>query len=310
VTLNFKKYNQRLFLTLGVALALLGGFNGIVDPYQRNGLVDLGIDKGSVSPLLSFQMFKIVAYAKAPQATIVLGDSRSLALKAEYFTEYGATGVYNFAYGGCTLFEAIDTFWYAVEQGRLERIIIGLPFSMFNETNSMNRFPAAREVVKNPMSYYLSPLVTKASFLNVASSITGKTLVSDVPEMSRSEFWQYQLGPGIARNYSTWQTPQLLWNKLSAMVEYCDKNNIDFISYIPPSHSDHQMLVGEYGLDAEYAAYKLQLAELGPVFDYDVTSPLTADRTNFDDPRHCTAEVANIIVKEIVSSFNQAPPAE
>jgi len=197
-----------------------------------------------------------------------------------------------------------------VEQGRLERIIIGLPFSMFNETNSMNRFPAAREVVKNPMSYYLSPLVTKASFLNVASSITGKTLVSDVPEMSRSEFWQYQLGPGIARNYSTWQTPQLLWNKLSAMVGYCDKNNIDFISYIPPSHSDHQMLVGEYGLDAEYAAYKLQLAELGPVFDYDVTSPLTADRTNFDDPRHCTAEVANIIVKEIVSSFNQAPPAE
>ena len=298
-----RRYNQRVFLWLLAIFFGLGCFNWLIDPFERNGRIDVGLPKKSISPILSYQMYKIMLFDRNPAPDLVLGDSRSLALKEEYFTALGVGNLFNFAYGGGTLYEAIDTFWYATEKTSIRRVILGVPFSIFNERASTNRFATARQVAKNPLSYYLSPLVTKASAMTLLTGLTGHEFVTDRPDMSRAEFWAYQLGPASARYYSNWKQPDVLWTRLKQMVDYCDEKNIELVFYIPPSHTDQQALLEDYDLRAEFLSYKQQLARLGRVVDYDVPSVLTKNRENFLDPHHCTDEVARTIVAEIVDQL-------
>ena len=296
----FKKYNRRAAAILIGFLVGLGSLNWIIDPFGRNGRVDLGLQKEPVSAMLSYQMYKIFSYAKTRQATIVLGDSRSLALEGEYFAASGMPDVYNFAYGGGTLYEAIDTFWYAAEFGNLQKVVFGIPFSNYNETNSMNRFPVAREVARNPLSYYLSPLVTKATVMNILTWLSGHRFVDTEPDMSPAEFWTFQLGEATDRRFSTWRRPVVLASRLAAVRDYCQANDIEIVVFIPPSYNAQQRRLAAFDLDAEYARYKTEMKRLGQVLDYEVPGALANDRANFLDPRHCIPEISRRIVGEIV----------
>lgn len=295
-------YNRIFLGGLLTVLLLLGAFNAVIDPFDRNRVFDLHLPKQTVSSLLNYQMYKILRFNRHPQPVIILGDSRSDALETEYFAELGEPDVFNFSYGGGTLYEAIDTFWYAARRTELREVVLGIPFPAYNETNSLNRFPTAEQVTRNPLAYYLSPLVTKASLMNLLTAITGHQFISETPELPPDEFWQYQLGPGVDRIYRTWRRPSVLRARLEAMVTYCRLHHIKLVVFVPPTHRDLQDLVAEYGLRAEYRQYKTDLAKLGPVvLDYDQPGPLTDDRANFSDPHHFTVSVARRIVSDIVA---------
>ena len=296
-----KAYLRRLAVLLGGGLVLLFALNWVVDPFGRNQRVDLGLAKEPVAAVLNHQMEKILDYRRDCAPTVVLGDSRSLALEEEFFSAAGLTGVDNLSYGGGTLYEAIDTFWFVAGQGCLERVIFGIPFSTWNEANSLNRFPRSLRVASNPMAYYLSPLVTKATLLDLVASLTGRQMVTRVPDMEPEAFWTYQLGPGSDRYFLDWQQPEVLAARMQAVRDHCRKHGIDLWIYLPPSHVTQQQRLADYGLAAEYARYKAEMAALGPLLDYAVDSPLTRDRANFNDPRHVTPEVARGVVAEIVA---------
>lgn len=296
-------YNRTLLGWLLGTLGALLALNLVADPFERNGLVDLGLPKQTVSSLMNYQIYKILQFEHDPRPVIVLGDSRSDALRAEYFAELGRPNVFNFAYGGGTLYEAIDTFWLAAETTRLRQVVLGVPFCIYTEANSVNRFPTARQVSRGFLSYYLSPLVTKASFLNILTAVTGHVFVSEEPPMNREDFWARQLGPGTEMYYRPWRRPAVLQTRLEEMVAYCAAEGIDLVFWIPPTHADLQAKLEDYGLTAEYARYKAELARLGRVLDYDRPGPLTADRDNFDDPYHFTAPVARQLTADLVQAL-------
>ncbi len=276
-----KTYLKKLLSALLGVLAALVLFNVVVDPFNRNHLVDLGLPKQAVSTLIDYQIYKILEFEHDPRPVIILGDSRSEVLRAEYFAELGRRDVYNFAYGAGTLYEAIDTFWLAVETTTLERVIFGVPFSIYSEANSMNRFPTARQVSRNFPAYYLSPLVTKASVLNLLTVATGRTLVDETPDMSREEFWQHQLGPGTALHYERWSRPTVLLARLEEVVRHCREEGIALVFWIPPTHADMQAKLPEYGLVSEYDRYKNELRRLGRFATNRPTTVASPDRGRF-----------------------------
>ncbi|MDX2475066.1 MAG: hypothetical protein QNL91_15330 [Candidatus Krumholzibacteria bacterium] len=288
---------------LGSLFGILAGlilFNLVTDPFNRNRLVDLGLPKDEVSTLINYQIFKILEFEHEPRPVIVLGDSRAEVLRASYFAEAGRPDVYNFAFGGGTLYEAIDTFWLAAESTTLKQVIVGVPFSMYTEANSMNRFPVARQVSRNFLSYYLSPLVTKASAANILTAVTGRTYVTEEPDMSREEFWEYQLGPGTALHWGRWAQPNILLARLEEVARYCAVQDIELIFWIPPTHQDLRDKLPDYGLEESYDRYKVELKRLGQVLDYDRPGELTATAENFSDPHHFNDEVAHQIVEDLV----------
>jgi len=295
-----------LRILLGLLLSLLAGvalFNVVVDPFERSGLFDLDLPREAVASVVDYQVHKILKFERAPKPVIILGDSRSEALREEYFAELGRLDVFNFAYGAGTLDEAIDTFWLADATTRLEQVVIGVPFSLTNENNRLNRLPTARQVSRDLPSYYLSPLVTKASVLVLATAATGRSFVDEKPPMTREAFWQHQLGPGADLYCRRWSRPRVLLARLEDVARHCREQGIDLVFLIPPTHDDLRALLPAHGLQEEYEAGKIELSRLGRVLDYDVPGPLTADAANFDDPQHFNAAVARRLVRELAAAL-------
>ena len=317
MTSGMTSYLRRLAILLGGALVLLFALNWVVDPFERNLRFDLGLQKEPVAAGLNYQMKKILEYERECEPTVVLGDSRALALQEEYFADAGLPDVDNFCYGGGTLYEAIDTFWFVVDQGCVRRVILGVPFSTWNEANSVNRFPRSRRVARNPLAYYLSPLVTKATVLDLAATVTGRQMITRIPDMAPDEFWAHQLGPGSDRYFKGWRRPEVLAARLQAVADHCRSHGIALYLFLPPMHAEQRARLSDYGLDAEFDRYKDAMRALAPVFDYAVDGPLARDRANFTDPRHVTPEVAREIVGDIVAEIRaaerrgpDAPPAD
>lgn len=282
----------------------MAALNVVVDPFGRNRWFDLGLPREQVASVVDYQVHKILAYRHDPKPVIILGDSRAELLLDEYFADAGRPDVYNFACGGGTLYEAIDTFWLATRETTLRQVVIGLPFSLYNEDNRMNRLPTASQVSRDLPSYYLSPLVTKASLLVLASAITGRTLVDQAPPMSREEFWRHQLGPGADLHCRRWSRPKVLLSRLAEVASYCRGHGIDLYFLLPPTHEDYRALLPANGLAAEHELYKQELSRLGRVLDYDVDGPLTADAANFDDPHHFNRDVARRLAAEVAAALS------
>lgn len=161
-------YSRAIFLTfvLGLAPVLL---NIIVDPYELNTFVDLGLQKQKISEKAHYPLWKVIHFPKGQTDIVILGDSRARALKNKYWHEIGLTGAYNFGYGGATLHEIYDTFHYVKEQTDLKVLVIGMQLRSFDPSykNGMNRVPEALRLSSNPLEYYTNWFVSRISVKNL-----------------------------------------------------------------------------------------------------------------------------------------------
>ena len=63
------------------------------------------------------------------------------------------------------------------------------------------------------------------------------------------------------------------------MVEYCKSQDIEMAFFIPPTHQQLQDKLNHYGLQEQNVIYKTELSRLGTVVDYDLSGPLTSDKS-------------------------------
>jgi hypothetical protein len=80
---------------------------------------------------------------------------------------------------------------------------------------------------------------------------------------------------------------------------FCRDNNINLKIIILPTHTQLQAKVREYGLAKEYSVYLENLAELAPVYDFNIKNHWTENRNNFEDPRHFNRRLARELIREI-----------
>jgi len=144
-------------------------FNFVVDPFNMNRLFDLDLDKEEISVKAHYPLFKMIEYPRKKSTHIILGDSRSRALRDKYFEESGFTGAYNFAYGAATIPEIYSTFEYLRDNADVKTLIVGVPLRAFgvDHRGNMNRVPEAIRLADAPLRYYASWFVAKTGWANV-----------------------------------------------------------------------------------------------------------------------------------------------
>lgn len=301
-----RRYLAWFALTFLLGAALLVAFNVVMDPYGMRSGPHPALGQERIALRADYRLAKLARFARSPAPNIILGDSRSESLGDSLFSRHGARYV-NMAFGGGTAYEAIDAFWFAARRERLQTVVLGLPFNLYAERNDMNLVPPAQFLVDHPLAYFTNLSVLRVGMKAVVGALTGRRFDDETPPMTREAFWRYELDEGTSGQYRNWRRPVVLRRKLQSVIDYCRTNGIRVYIFVPPTHVDLQRRVHDFGLTAEYAAYKRELAAMGvPVFDFDVPNDFTADRANFSDPYH-VAPAARVRVVEAMYASGLRP---
>ena len=163
----------RRFAGALAAAALLGAspalFNYVVDPFDRNGVFNLGLDKFRVSERAHYPLWKMIHYPRGRADTVILGDSRARALRDKLWWEAGVPDAYNFAYGGGSVPEVFDTFEHVKTDPALKALVVGVQLRSFDPDHraGINRVPEAIRLSRSPLQYYTNWFVARMSWRNL-----------------------------------------------------------------------------------------------------------------------------------------------
>lgn len=260
----------------------------LVDPYnyyRRESFIPNNV-KLETSYKFHYPLWKLSEYNRYPIENILLGDSRTDALGTSAIEEKTKTKWYNLAYGGSTVPEIIETFWYADKQTKLKKVYIGLNFNLFNSYKRMDRATEAKNIIDEPLLYPFNKTVVKAFFYNIYYAATGGDPEIGKPTMRPEEFWKFQLDRSAANYYSPFKFADDFMQGLRDIASHCKKYNIELVFFIPPTHIDLQKRIDDFGLRQTEIRWKKTLQEIAPVIDMDVPNDFTSDPNNFKDPYH------------------------
>ncbi len=280
-----------------IMLSLLAGlfiFNFSVDPYHLTQSVAATPAKRAAALESNQRLWKLAEFKRAPTPQVLIGDSRMRSLTEAMLSQLTSTPFYNFAYGGGTLADSIETFWFADRCCELKRVIMGVNFDSTNAGKQWNLVRPALTTLESPMQSYLSPVMTAASW----SLLAGGGKSSGKPPVDREAFWKAKIEEGN-RNYQSYVYAEDLMSDLAKIADHCKSKQIQLQFVIFPSHQQYRNLVAKNGLDAEFDRFVGTLQRIGPTINFDCNSGLTQDERNFRDPVHFTEAVGLEILSEL-----------
>lgn len=257
--------------------------------------------ESQISAKLNRPLYKLQKYSEQPTDLILLGDSRTDMLKSSIFEKLTGIKSTNLAYGGGSLLEIIETFWYVTKIHDIKQVYIGINFSLYNEYYNRNRVTEAIMLKSSPLAYLFSEYCYKSLFLITKSLITKKNSNIGVPSLNKEEFWKFQLDSSASKHYRFYKYPKSYQKSLIEISTYCTANNIKLVFFIPPTHIDLQQKVKEFSLETEEKIFKTFLANLGTTYDFDYPSDITRNYNYFNDPYHSNDSISEIVIKAIVT---------
>ena len=285
---------------LALAIGALFAFNFLVDPFQANDTLDLGLEKRPVSYKLSYQSWGLAEYRKQKQPVILLGDSRMNNVKAEYVSDVLGKEVYNLSFGGGTMADMVSSFWFARSQGKLEQVYFGLAPRLLNEHNRYDRAKQAVAQLNSPVRYYFAPFTTEASVRVLLYNLGSASATSETPPMDEDAFWDYQLKFSARKNFRDYVFPKKFLSDIENIVRVCAEDEIEIRFVVFPVHQDLHARMDELGASDDYRRAKMRLAELTDLVDFDDSDELILNRENFRDPFHTIRELQPALVDEFV----------
>jgi hypothetical protein len=242
--------------------------------------------------------WKMNLFAKKPAANILLGDSTIRSLRPEKIQELTGEEYFNFAYGGGTLKEAANTFWFAAQSIKLRRVYIGINLIHYNDAAYDDRTGFFIRMQQRPANYFFDRTVLQSALYATYSELTRTDPEIGVPHINRETGWRETLESN-ARVYRDFTYPTKYRQELMKIVQYCKEHEIEVFFLILPSHVDLQRLRNEYKLEQTRDQIKRELSEMAPVYDFDFENELTSNQNNFKDPIHYTDQVGDLLVYEI-----------
>ena len=92
--------------------------------------------------------------------------------------------------------------------------------------------------------------------------------------------------------------------ELVNISDYCKKNNINLVFFIPPTHIDLQEQVKYFSLQKEENKFKNDLHNIAKTYDFDYSNKLTVNKNNFSDPFHLNKELFSLILNDLFINEN------
>jgi hypothetical protein len=242
--------------------------------------------------------WKMNQFRRKPSADILLGDSRMANLNPTQVERAAGEDYFNFAYGGASLNEIIDTFWFATRQVPLRKVFIGLNLNVYNDYNYTERTKLFATVQRNPALYFVNRTVLQSALYGAYSEATGTDPKIGVPTLNKEGFWQEEL-QSTASYYKNYVYPAKYKKQLMGVTQYCREHNVQLSFVIFPTYVEVQHLVSDYHLERENAMFRQDLASMGTTYDYDYENEITTQRANYTDPIHTNGQICNMIIREI-----------
>jgi hypothetical protein len=287
------------FIILPFSVYLFG--IAIIDPFNYFGVSHI-IDnkyKEQSSAKFHYTLWKSVEFKKSPSDYVLFGDSRMAAIDTVSVRNITGKPFYNFSFGGGTIPEMIDAFWFADKHANLKEVYFGIGFINFNKVQSMNRFIESSSMINNPMLYLINKIVLKSAAYNVFIKLSGEEVDVERPSLSRDIFWTATLGDPTTALLRRFEYPDAFIIELKKVVKYCEDNDIKMTFIIPPIHVDLQNKFSEFGLLEQKNVFNSELRNLGKVIDFAFVNGFTENRDNFSDPYHPNTKGTSIFVNEV-----------
>ena len=296
---EFIRFFKRL-MWFCLPFILAAGFIAVVDPFNFLPVKSVISNevKSAISPQLNPCLWKMNIFLQQPIDKILLGDSRMDGINEDDIEAVSHERYFNFGYGGASLREVIDTFWFAAENAKLQKVYIGVNLNIYNDYENVNRTQVYKSIHDNPTLYFINRTVWQAALTSVYSQLTNEDLKIGVPTASREQFWQDELE--IMRSYyRKYVYPKKYKQELQKIADYCRQNNIELNFIIFPAHTDEQNLINEAHLENENQQMRHNLQAFGTVYDFNTENNLTTDKANFDDPVHFNLTSRQELIREI-----------
>ena len=243
--------------------------------------------------------WKMNIYKHQPESNLLLGDSRMANIPTEMVEKTTGERYFNFAYGGASLREIIDSFWFAANHSRLRNVYLGLNLPVYNDYNITDRAKTYLTISENPTLYFVNRTVLESSLYVTYSYATGKDLKLGAPNVDKEAFWRHELDEVDANYFKNYVYPKHYLEELRKIAAFCKQQGIKLTFIIFPTHTDVQNLITRYGLDEFNQQFRTDLASLATVYDFDFPNQTTSNKENFADPDHAIAWVNELIVKEV-----------
>jgi hypothetical protein len=293
-----KRLLQRLVL-FAAPFLLLTVFVGVVDPFDCLGVSSVVPDsvKSAVAEPLHNPLWKVQKFKQAPVSRLILGDSSMASINVNEL--HSATGqeYFNFAYGGGTLAEALDTYWFAAGRIHLDAVYIGIGLINFNEYQNLNRVPEAEAMSASPLKYLTNRIVVGAAFMSAYSALTGRFDSLALPPMSREAFWRHQIDESLPQLLHEYRYPTTVAAQLESVAADCRRRGTQLVIVIPPTQVELQAKIVALGRGADQTRFKVFAAGLAAVYDLDYPNSFTEQRANFSDPFHTVND--HMIIEEV-----------
>ena len=138
-----------------------------------------------------------------------------------------------------------------------------------------------------------------SSALIIKSFMQKEKIDLSKPEENKEDFWQIVVDDIAAKYFSQYAYPTNYYSELLKIKEYCQRNKIELIVWLPPNHVDYQKRIEDFGLVTEYKKFKSDMGMFDVLYDYTERKDIILNKDNFSDPMHFTKAVGDRIINEL-----------
>jgi hypothetical protein len=239
-----------------------------------------------------YPIARIREFIRSDKSSLILGDSRSDQFFGDSYLNYDFTNYDNLAFGGASLNESIDLFWFAVQNKKIDKVVFQISFYTLNTNYKNFRIQNSISAALNPLRYYLSYVSNKDFVLSVVDGLKRFNSKPKTVEISKDY-------DEMLQNYSKsvfdvvkgYQLDYELLDDMKIVSEYCDLNDIELIFITPPIHKYiWENVIYPLNLNTELAEYKIEMSHFALILDMEYESSIISS-TDFVDGFHFVGEL-------------------
>lgn len=269
----------------------------VVDPFNYHGSDNENKLARNIEP----HLYKMISYRNAPKRNIILGDSRSNAL-FPIIQKKRMNSWSNLAYGGASLKEMIDTFWWLDENYPLDTIVMNVNFNHLNDYNKRDWITSTKSIIQHPISYSSSRYVFLYLYQKGLSVISDDQIDENKNNIAKETFWRNHLSSIKKKFYVDYKYSQSYLNDLNMIADRCKKRGIELIIWSAPVHKDIHEIIEDNGNGDLYLQSVLDLQSVGEYHNFNERLDWITNKDNFNDAMHVKHDIMDELY-EIM--FNQ-----
>lgn len=303
------------FSVFAMPILIWIGLLSIVDPFnyfQLNNFITIK-SKEKTAKKFNSLLYNTIAFKNNPSPNIIIGDSRIKRFPLESIKKLSGDDYFILHSNAAKLNEIIDLFWLTNKKIKLENVIIGINFNLYNEFAYANRVSEVEEMIENPLLYIFNGNVMEMAFKaaiyhfsnvaipDVKRNIMLKKELNGKSYKDKKVWWDYNIKTVAKNQYSKYKYPKKIKERLNEVNKYCEDNDINLIFINVPHNVEFSNRKNDFNLSNAEAQYKKDISEFGTVIDYDFPNQITNCKKCFTDPIHTNDSINLLMVREIFS---------